>query len=145
MQNYFNFATIKEHGAFYLPIGDGKTSHVDIRDVAAAAVAALTQSGHEGKAYDITGPEALDNYRIAEILSSVTGKNISYVEISEDDARKAMTDMGMPESIVAVLIELYAIEKAGHGSAVSPAVEQITGRKPIAFEQFAKDYAEAFK
>src|SRR4028119_592996 len=63
MQNYANFngATIKTQNTFYLPVGDGKVSYIDTRDIAAVAVAALTQDGHEGKAYEVTGLEAISN------------------------------------------------------------------------------------
>src|SRR5205085_3355217 len=59
MQNFLGQASIKSQGAFYDSSGDARASHVDVRDIAATAVAALTESGHEGKVYDITGPRAL--------------------------------------------------------------------------------------
>jgi uncharacterized protein YbjT (DUF2867 family) len=147
MQNYINLAspTIKSQNAFYFPQGDGEISLIDVRDVAAVVVVLLTEGGHERKSYDITGPEAISNYRIAEILSRVTGRKISYVDVPEDVARKSMKDMGMPDAIVEALLELSAIIKAGYTSAVSPAVEEITGRKATSFEQFADDFSEAFK
>ena len=147
MQNYYNTSarTIKTQSTFYKPMGDAKVSWVDVRDIAAVAVAALTQSGHEGKAYDVTGSEALSNEQIAEILSTVVGKKISYVDISEDKASQGMKAAGMPEVLVEAFMELNRIAKAGHASDVSPVVEQVTGRKPISFEQFAKDYIDAFK
>jgi uncharacterized protein YbjT (DUF2867 family) len=145
MQNFINFGyTIKNQGAFYLPSGDSKVSYVDVRDIAAVAVKALIQNGHENKAYDITGPEVLSNHEVAEILSEVTGKKINYINVSDDDARNGMKMMGMPDWLINALIELYKITRSGFGADVSPVVEQITGRNPISFNQFAKDYAEAF-
>jgi uncharacterized protein YbjT (DUF2867 family) len=108
-------------------------------------VAALTESGHEGKAYDITGPEALSNYEIADILSSVTGRKITYTPVSDDDVRKGMVDAGVPESHLEPLIELFVIKRAGDMAIVSNAVGEVAGRKPISFEQFARDYIGAFK
>ena len=145
MQNFLGQATIKSQGAFYDSSQDSRASHVDVRDIAAVAVAALTQSGHEGKAYEITGPEALSNYEIADILSSVTGRKIAFVPVSDDDVRKGMRESGVPDSYLEPLIELFAIKRAGQMAVVSPAVEGVTGRKPISFEQFARDYVEAFK
>lgn len=147
MQNYANFngKTIKTQNAFYLPMGDGKVSHIDARDIAAVAVAALTQDGHEGKAYEITGPQAISNQEIAEMISQVVGRTINYIDVPEDVARSEMKQSGMPEVIVEANIELYSIYKAGYASEVTPVVEQVTGKKPITFEQFAKDYVEAFK
>jgi uncharacterized protein YbjT (DUF2867 family) len=98
MQNFVNFdsQTIKEQGAFYLPaVGDPKVSFVDVRDIAAVAVKALTDDDgnddkHKGKVYTITGPEALSYYQAAEILSNATGKKISYVNVSKEEARQGM-------------------------------------------------------
>ncbi|MBI5181466.1 MAG: SDR family oxidoreductase [Nitrospirae bacterium] len=147
MQNYINFAahTIKSQNAFYFPQGDGKVSLIDVRDIAAVVVALLTKGGHEGKAYTLTGPEAVSNYQIAAILSRVTGRTINYVDVPEAAARQGMKEMGMPETIIEALLELYTIVKAGYTGAVSPAVEQITGRPPLSFEQFAKDHILFFK
>ena len=147
MQNFVNSMadTIKTQNAFYMPIGDGKVSLVDTRDLAAVAVAALTNNGHEGKAYDITGSEALSNHQAAAIFSQVLGRTINYVDIPEDAARQGMQNAGMPDVIVNALLELYTSYKAGQAATVSPVVEQVTGKKPISFEQFARDYAEAFK
>lgn len=145
MQNFLGQATIKSQGAFYDSSQDGKASHVDVRDVARVAVAALTESGHEGKAYDLTGPQALSNYEVADILSSVAGRKIRYVPIPDDDAREAMRGAGVPDQYVEELIELFANKRAGRAAAVSLAIEEVTGRKPTSFEQFARDYVEAFK
>jgi uncharacterized protein YbjT (DUF2867 family) len=146
-QNYITFtgATIKSQNAFYLPLGDAKLSLVDTRDIAAVAAAALTEDGHEGKTYLVTGSEALDNKQIADIFSSVLGRTIQYVDVPEDAARDGMKEAGMPEPEMNLVLGLYADQKAGKYSNLSPVVEQITGKKPISFDQFAKDYAEAFK
>jgi uncharacterized protein YbjT (DUF2867 family) len=146
MQNYLGLSnSIKSQGVFYSPLIDSRTSFVDVRDIAAVAVEALTKSGHENKAYNITGPEAVSNYDIANILSKTTGRKITYVNISDDDARKGMKENGMQEWTINALMELYNFQKAGKASHVSLDVERITNRKPISFEQFAKDYSETFR
>jgi uncharacterized protein YbjT (DUF2867 family) len=146
MQNYLGFAnTIKSQGVFYAPLADSRSSFVDVRDIAAVAVEALTKSGHENKTYNITGPEAVSNYDIANILSKTTGRKITYVNISDDDARKGMKENGMQEWTINALMELYNFQKAGKASHVSLDVERVANRKPISFEQFAKDYSETFR
>lgn len=147
MQNYVNFAghTIKNQNAFYFPQGDGKISLIDVRDIAAVISILLTESGHEGKAYNLTGDEAISNYKVAEILSEITGRSINYIDVPVDTARQSMKDMGMPDVIVEALLELSSIIKAGYTSEVSNAVKQITGKQPISFRQFAKDYLQFFK
>jgi uncharacterized protein YbjT (DUF2867 family) len=150
MQNFVTFYSsfIKTQGAFYVPAGDAKASFVDVRDIAAVAVQALSKNGtanHIRKAYDITGGEAISYGQAAEILSKEIGKKVNYVNISDEDARKGMKDMGADEWTINSMIELFGITRAGYLSEISPAVEQVTGNKPIPFSQFARDYAGAFK
>lgn len=147
MQNYVKYMghLIKTKGAYYLPHGTGKVSRVDARDVAAVVVAALTKDGHEGQAYALTGPEAISDYDVAEILSSTLGRPVSYVDVPEEAARQSMLEAGMPAVLVDVMVELYRIEREGWVSTVSPVVEQITGRPARTFAAFAQDYATAFK
>jgi uncharacterized protein YbjT (DUF2867 family) len=144
--------TIRTQNAFYVPAGDGKMSFVDTRDIATIAARMLTNNGNEGgsqqhhnKAYDITGQDALSYRQVADILSNEVGKKISYIDISEDDTRKGMEQVGMNDWYIDIMIELFRIIRAGYGSETTAAVEHITGRKPISFAQFAKDYAEVFR
>lgn len=145
-QNYITYtgATIKSDHAFYLPLGDGKISFVDIRDVAAIAVHALTEPGHTGETYLITGGEALSNTDVAAILSRVLGQTIAYVDIPEATARQAMQAAGIPDADGELVLSLYAAQKTGQYATISPVVEQITGKQPIRFAQFAQDSVAAF-
>ena len=149
MQNFVNFLgqTIKTQNAFYLPAGDGKVGFVDARDIASISVQALTSDNqqHIGKAYTITGQEAISYGQVAEILSKEIGKRISYVDIPEEDARKGMKESGMDDWLIDDIIEFYSIIRAGHASQTTNVVEQIIGRKPISFSQFAKGYAKFFR
>ena len=148
MQNFVNFYSpmIKSQGALYAPAGDGKVSFVDVRDIAAVAVQALiSDNQHKGKAYTITGPEVLSYGQTAEILSRELGKGIKYVNIPDEDARKGMKDMGMDDWSANSLMELFDITRKGYASDITSVVEEFTGRKPISFSQFVKDYAQAFR
>lgn len=150
MQSFIDFIPqkMKEQGTFYLSAGDGKVSFVDVRDVAAVAIQALTNNNdgkHNGRAYNITGPEAISFGQAARILSKQIGKKIAYVNISDEDARNGMKDAGLDEWTINFFIELYRVMRLGYLSQVSPVVEEITGRRAISFSQFAKDYAEAFR
>jgi uncharacterized protein YbjT (DUF2867 family) len=149
MQNFVTFLSqsIKEQGAFYLPAGDSKVSFVDVRDIAAVAVQALTKNNdgrHNGKAYNITGPEAISYGEAARILSEQVHKKISYVDISEDDARKGMKDSGSDEWTINYMIELFNIIRKGYLSQVSSVIDEVAGKRPISLSQFAKDYSRAF-
>jgi len=147
MQNFVTFfgKSIREQNAFYLPTEEGKVSLVDVRDIASAAVAILSgyHSQYENKAYGITGQEALSYGQAAEILSKELGRKISYVNVSEESARKGMKETGMMDWLIDALLELYGIIRAGHAAQIIGSIEEITGRKPILFSQFAKDYAKA--
>jgi uncharacterized protein YbjT (DUF2867 family) len=151
MQNFINFHghSIKNNNAFYLPLENAKVSVVDVRDIAAVAVKALTENGdnnkHNNKTYLITGPEALSYHQMADLLSNATGKKISYVSISEEEARAAMKEMGMDVWLINTISELANYFKKGYASQVSSVVEEVTGKKPVSFSQFAQDYTSAFK
>ena len=148
MQNFINFYLGKNQSSIYLPAGDGKVSFVDVRDIASVAVQSITQSNdgiHSGKAYTITGPEPLSYREAAETLSNHIGRKISYVNISEGDARKLITDMGMNEWHTNILLDLLRLSREGYLSNISNAVEEVTGKQPISFSQFSKDYAESFR
>jgi uncharacterized protein YbjT (DUF2867 family) len=73
--------TIASEGRFFAPIGDARVSAVDVRDIAAVAAAALTESGHDKKTYTITGPAAVTHDEIADALSIATGRSITFVDV----------------------------------------------------------------
>jgi uncharacterized protein YbjT (DUF2867 family) len=140
-----NAETVKAANALFIPQGDGKVSAVDVRDIAAVAVACLTESGHEGKRYTVTGDKAFSNAELAGKLTKVLGRTITYYDVSLEQARESMTSAGMPAWMVQTLLELFEVSKAGDCAEVSSNVEQILKRKPITFEQFLNENADAFR
>jgi len=147
MQNFVNYdsSTIKAQNAFYATQGNGAVSHIDVRDIASVAVKVLSTSGHEGKAYSLTGPEALTNAQVAEKLSRVLGRAIRYVDVPTEDFKKSLLSAGVPEWSANALIDLQRLYREGVASLVDPAVEQLTGRKATSFDHFARDYSLAFQ
>lgn len=145
MQNFVGMAPMIAQGNLYAPMKDGKISLVDVRDIAAVTVATLTEEGHEGKTYDITGPEALSYAEIAQKLSAVIGKEVTYVDILPEIARQGMLDMGFPEWLADDFIKLYEVFSAGYAAEISPVVAEVAKKAPITFDQFARDYARVFK
>ena len=144
MQNYVTYQgeTIRAQNAFYLAVGDAKTPFVDVRDIAAVAVKALTEPGHEGKAYNLTGPEPLSNYQVAERLSRALGREIKYIGIPPEAFRQGAKVAGIPDFYIDALLDLDEFY-ATHNLNVADSVERVTGRKPRNFDDFAKDYAHA--
>ena len=147
MQNLVNYnaGTIRSQNAFYGCQGNGAVSVVDIRDIAAVAVMVLAATGHEGKSYALTGGEALTNSHVAEKISRVAGRKISYVDLPPAEFRKAILSAGMPEWSADALLDLQRLYREGKASLVTDDIERLTGRKPITFDQFAHDYAFAFQ
>ena len=137
MQSYLrNAETISKDRAFYLPMGNGKVSVIDVHDIAAVAVACLTEPGHEGKTYVLAGPDALSNYDVAEKLTTYLGRTITCVDVNPSQAEETMKQAGMSTWIVRALLELFEICKDGYANQLSPAVEQILKRKATSFEEF---------
>ena len=146
MQGLLNFrAAISAQGAFYIAAGDAKVSIVDVRDIAAIAALALTETGHEGKIYEITGPESLTHTEMADRLSEAIGKTVKYVNISPDSMRQDLLSFGMPAWQADGLVEDYDIYRRGEAAKVTSTVRDVTGIVPIAFSQFARDYKDFFR
>jgi uncharacterized protein YbjT (DUF2867 family) len=147
MQNLVNYnaGTIRSQNAFYGCQGNGAVSIIDIRDIAAAAVIVLAATGHEGKSYALTGGESLTNEQIAEKISRVAGRKISYVDLPAAELKKGILSTGTSEWSADALIDLQRLYREGKASLVTDDVERLTRHKPIAFDQFARDYAFAFQ
>jgi len=135
--------SISAEGRFYAPIGDATVSAVDVRDIAAVAAAALTEAGHEGATYTLTGPAAITHAQIAEALSSALGRDVSFVDVPPQAFADSLRGL-LPPWQVEGLLEDYEHYRHGEAAFVSPAVADVTGRPPRDIAQFARDYAPAF-
>jgi uncharacterized protein YbjT (DUF2867 family) len=145
MQGLLGFrSSIASEGRFFAPAGDSRISIVDVRDIAAIAVLALTEAGHEGKTYDITGPEALTHSEMATQLSNALGRQVTFVDIPETAMREALLGFGIPEWQADGLIEDYAHYRRGEASTISTSVRDVTGHPPHSFADFARDYKQMF-
>ena len=145
MQGLLGFrSSIISQGRFFAPAGDARVSVVDVRDIAAVAAAALTESGHAGKIYDVTGPEALTHTEMASQLSDALGRDVAFVDIPEQAMRDMLFALGIPAWQADGLIEDYAHYRLGEASTISSAVVDVTGRPPRSFAAFARDYKQAF-
>jgi uncharacterized protein YbjT (DUF2867 family) len=128
MQNTLATArTVASEGKIYQPFKDGKLGMIDARDIGEVAAKVLTEEGHEGKVYTLTGPAAISLYEVAEALSEVLGKEVRYVNISLEDAKRAMLNMGLSEWRADVLIEYAKARSEGYGNFTTEDVEQFTG------------------
>lgn len=145
MQGLLNFrSTIATQNAFYAAIGDAKVSMIDVRDIADAAFATLTETGHEGKIYDLTGPQALTHTEAAQYLSEATGRKIAFVDIPPETMLDTLLSVHFPAWQAEGLLEDYAHYRRCEASVVASGVQDATGRSPRSFEAFAHDYAPMF-
>jgi uncharacterized protein YbjT (DUF2867 family) len=146
MTSYFRqVPSIVAKGALFLPMEDARIASIDVDDIAEIAADVLTGSGHEGKAYPLTGPEALTMAEVAEKLSAATGKTIRYVNVAPEDARKAQLAAGMPPYLADALAELFAERRRGKEAQVSPMAQTLLGRRPTSFDAFAARNAAIFR
>src|SRR5262249_42326376 len=137
--------TIRSKGKVFSNYGDGKLPPVHPRDIAAVAVRALTSDGHEGKAYSLTGPEAMNVGEQVRILSNVIGRKLEYVPITDEAARKGMEQAGLPAFLIDALLPFASFIRDGKAAKVHHTVEEVTGRPPFTFGDWARENAAAFR
>lgn len=146
MQNLLgSAASIRSEGVFHGAFGDGRVPFIDAADVAAVAAEALSVESHESKTYVLTGGEALTQAEVAAKIAAAVGKPVRYADLSVPDAVAGLIASGMPEWLAHDLGALMAFFAAGGGAAVSPAVEQVTGRRPRSLDEFLSEHAGAFR
>jgi len=146
MQNLiFDRETIRDQGSIYAQTGDGKIAMVDARDIAAAASIALLNDGHEGKTYELTGPEAVSYHDIASTFSKVLGRTVRYIPVTSVQARSSMLEAGMPAWLVEDLVAVGKLHASGLAGELSPDLERVTGSKGHSVEDFIRDYIHLFK
>lgn len=146
MQNYSTTKAdiIRRQSAFFEPASDGSTSFIDTRDIAAVAVKALTEDGHQRQVYTLTGKQAYNRYEVAAAISTATGKNVRYLPISDEQFRTSVAPLGWSREYVEILSGFYRSIRTGKSKTVTDTVEKVTGRGAIAFEQFVRDNYSAW-
>jgi uncharacterized protein YbjT (DUF2867 family) len=146
MQNFNTIwlGSIRAQGKVLLPVGKAKGSFIDTRDIAASVSELLTRDDWNNRDFDLTGSRALDHDEATAILSQETGRTIGFQDISPEAMLKALLEANVPKSYAEFLVLILGFFKAGYSERTTPAVEEITGRKPGSFEQYAKDYRSAW-
>lgn len=131
-QNFKNYEyeNVMERGITFNVAGDGKVGFVDVEDVAKVAAKVLTEDGHAGKTYQLTGPELLSYHDAANILSEVLNKQIVYPNPSEEAYRGALKAGGAPDFIADYMIPIYGMIKDGTVGRLTNDIEKVLGEKP---------------
>jgi uncharacterized protein YbjT (DUF2867 family) len=130
-------AQIMSRRQIRLPAGNARISFIDAKDIAAIAKACLLDESHRGRAYTLTGGEALSHTDVAAHIAAASGASVHYIDLSEDEARREWASAGLPAQNVERLIGFYRIVRTGAAGSVSPCVEQLLGNPPEGFTDFA--------
>jgi uncharacterized protein YbjT (DUF2867 family) len=130
-------------GAVTLPAGDTPEPFVDVDDIADVAVAALTEEGHEGELYEVTGPRLLTFEQAVEEIARATGREIPYVHISMDEFESLLVEQEVPADVIWLLTYLFGEVLDGRNAHLTDGVQRALGREPKDFDDFARDAAAA--
>ena len=135
---------IRSTGVVYGAYGDGATSTIHTRDVAAVSALALMDAAHAGHTYVLTGPQSLSQRDKVRIIGEAIGREVLWEEISPQQVREAMLAQGLPVEIPDRLLG-YLASRVGQPGPSSTDVEQVLGRPALTFAQWAAEHAVAFR
>lgn len=139
MQNFHTWTGVTlEDNEVCLPTDDGQVAMIDLNDLGSAIAEILTTEGHAGKEYNLTGAEALDHGRVADILSGATGRAITYSNPDHKAYVKRMVEKGWTADAATYCIWLFDRVKEGSEAEVTSDFRNIVGRAPRSFATFAK-------
>jgi uncharacterized protein YbjT (DUF2867 family) len=146
MQNFNTFwiQGINEHNKILLPTGKAKGSFIDARDIADVVVRLLDTDDLNNQAFDITGSQSLDHDQVAEHLSRVTGRKITYQDIPPEELRKGLLAAGLPTDYADFLLLILGFFGMGYNAHTTNSVKDLLGRDPIRFEEYLEDYKQAW-
>ncbi len=130
-------------GLIRVPFGNARVSMVDVRDVAAVAVAAFTEDGHRNQIYTL-GEHLMDMHDIVMLLSKVLGRSIGVTMVSEHEIAHELRASGMPRQVAKWWRIVYQLMQQGAYTATIPDVSRVLGRPSITFKQFAQEHAAAW-
>lgn len=142
--NFHNFWRAGlDHGRIAVPAGEGRTSFIDARDIADSAAAALTSSAFDGRAFNLTGPEALGYAQAAAILADVLGRPVVYEAVDDEAFVAMLTGAGVTPEYAAFLASLFHMVREGWTATVTDGVPTLTGHPARDLRTYARDHAKA--
>ncbi len=124
-------------GRFETAIGNAVHGFIDAGDIADVVVAALTEPGHEGKSYDLTGPQLMSFSEAVAEISAALGRDIAYIDLSPEQLRALLIEQGVPEDVV----DWQIIQDPSMEDAVGTGVQDALGREPKDFATYAREAA----
>lgn len=135
-----NFAGFVAAGMVAFPDGPGKTSFVDVRDIAEVAIKALTEAGHSGRTYRLTGPDAMTFAGAAARISAELGREVPFVAITPEQMRDGLIAQGAEAWYADMNAEMTFAVRMGMSFSPSNDVEFLLGRKPRTLEAYVSDH-----
>ena len=146
MQNLLASAgTIKEQGKIFLPMGDGKTGMIDTTDVGKVLAKVLSEDGHESMNHEITGPEILSFYEVAEIFSQALGKQVDYVDVPMDAYKETLGQFLTNQWHLDAVIDLFKGIAEGGIEDKTDTFNELMGETPKSLSQFLAENSFIFK
>lgn len=138
-------APLRDRGILELPAADAALSFVDTRDIAEVAATALTEAGHDGQVYEITGPQAFTHAEAMALLGNAAGRELRYVAITPEQLETRLHAAGASERTVAAQLGLFEVMRNGVNTPVSDVVKRVTGRAPRSLAEYAAEHAAAWQ
>jgi len=147
MQNLSTFYKdiIKYQNDIFIPAGKGKTSFIDIRDIAEIAVKAFFDSTYRNNAYSLTGSEALDYFEVANIFTDVLGRKIIYSNPSSSEYKTRMKILGEEKEFIKVMANLYFAVRLGIAAVITDETRKLLRKPPITMMEFVRDYSNCWR
>ena len=130
-------------GELALPAGDVPEPFVDAQDIADVAVAALTEDGHTGEIYELTGPRLLTFAEAVAEIGRATGRELRYVQVSMDEYAAAAAEQDIPDDVAWLIRYLFSEVLDGRNANLADGVQRALGREPRDFADFAREAAAA--
>jgi uncharacterized protein YbjT (DUF2867 family) len=131
---------VRQTGNLFAPADGARIAMIHPDDVAAVAAVTLTEDGHDGEAFTLTGPEAITFERVADELPAVAGRRVRFVPVTDEAARQALLESGMPDFVAKQIVKVFGILRRGAQDRTTNTVPALTGREPRGFARFAHDH-----
>ncbi|AMF93989.1 SDR family NAD(P)-dependent oxidoreductase [Vibrio fluvialis] len=129
-----------DQGVIGVPAGEGKSSFIDVRDIASSAAAALTTNRFDNQAFNLTGPEALSYAQAAQKISEALGKPVVYQAMEEGAFCDLLKSVGVPADYAEFLTSIFYPVREGWTAGVSDAVVTLTGKAPRSLDEYIADH-----
>lgn len=136
-----NFLDPVLSGHVFLPAGNVPEPFVDVDDIADVAVAALTEDGHNGQVYEVSGPRMLTFRDAVAEIARASGRNITYAQIPMGEYVSALKEYGVEEEIISLITYLFSEVLDGRNASLTDGVQRAIGRQPTDFSEFARKAA----